>query len=268
MQNALAETGFGTNRSGTDRGDSPWPDTEWPGTGRRDTKRPCQRRPWLRPDLQRLSQHQQRTARRRKPRCAAMSRAWIKSATTEAGASKGDKGTLADALVASDAELGSAAPTRLRRKARRRGQTRPTTLAPHGPRPRPSPCPAEERAASIKSDPEPEAAADKGTGTAVHLEAQRRRPVRPGPSARGLVKVGLDSQVTAQGDAPNAAGNLPRENQHLGRADGHDRGRSPARLQDASGEQAGAGSQGSETEYPSRNRIRLRPAAPARQPPP
>ena len=59
--------------------------------------------------------------------------------------------------------------------------------------------------------PSPEAAADKGTGTAVQLEAPTAQAGAARSFGEGLVKVGLDSQVAAQGDAPNAAGNQPRE---------------------------------------------------------
>ncbi|MBP4032785.1 flagellar hook-length control protein FliK [Aeromonas caviae] len=136
-----------------------------------------------------------------------------KSATTEAGASKGGQGTLADALVASDAELGSAAPDQIAEKGTEKGTDKAAdTGATRAKTEGPSPLSGAERAALLsKVIPSPEAAADKGTGTAVHLEAPTAQAGAARSFGEGLVKVGLDSQVTAQGDAPNAAGNLPRE---------------------------------------------------------
>ncbi|MFQ2674654.1 flagellar hook-length control protein FliK [Aeromonas caviae] len=136
-----------------------------------------------------------------------------KSATTEAGASKGGQGTLADALVASDAELGSAAPDQIAEKGTEKGTDKAAdTGATRAKTEGPSPLSGAERAALLsKVIPSPEAAADKGTGTAVHLEAPTAQAGAARSFGEGLVKVGLDSQVTAQGDAPNAAGNLRRE---------------------------------------------------------
>ena len=75
-----------------------------------------------------------------------------------------------------------------------------------------SPLSGAERAALLsKVIPSPEAAADKGTGTTVQLEAPTAQAGAARSFSEGLVKVGLDSQVAAQGDAPNAAGNQPRE---------------------------------------------------------
>ncbi|WP_281704778.1 flagellar hook-length control protein FliK [Aeromonas taiwanensis] len=136
-----------------------------------------------------------------------------KSATAEAGASKGGNAALADALVASDAEHGSAAPDQVAEKGTDKGTDKAAdTGATRAKTEGPSPLSGAERAALLsKVIPSPEAAADKGTGTAVQLEAPTAQAGAARSFGEGLVKVGLDSQVTAQGDAPNAAGNQPRE---------------------------------------------------------
>lgn len=140
-----------------------------------------------------------------------------KSATAEAGASKGGNAALADALVASDAELGSAAPDQVAEKGTDKGTEKGTdkaadTGATRAKTEGPSPLSGAERAALLsKVIPSPEAAADKGTGTTVQLEAPTAQAGAARSFGEGLVKVGLDSQVAAQGDAPNAAGNQPRE---------------------------------------------------------
>ena len=140
-----------------------------------------------------------------------------KSATAEAGASKGGNAALADALVASDAEPGSAAPDQVAEKGTDKGTEKGTekaadTGATRAKTEGPSPLSGAERAALLsKVIPSPEAAADKGTGTTVQLEAPTAQAGAARSFGEGLVKVGLDSQVAAQGDAPNAAGNQPRE---------------------------------------------------------
>ncbi|MGS3185737.1 flagellar hook-length control protein FliK [Aeromonas taiwanensis] len=140
-----------------------------------------------------------------------------KSAAAEAGASKGGNAALADALVASDAEPGSAAPDQVAEKGTDKGTEKGTdkaadTGATRAKTEGPSPLSGAERAALLsKVIPSPEAAADKGTGTAVQLEAPTAQAGAARSFGEGLVKVGLDSQVTAQGDATNAAGNQPRE---------------------------------------------------------
>ncbi|QXB53420.1 flagellar hook-length control protein FliK [Aeromonas sp. FDAARGOS 1415] len=136
-----------------------------------------------------------------------------KSATAEAGASKGGNAALADALVASDAELGSAAPDQVAEKGTDKGTEKAAdTGATRAKTEGPSPLSGAERAALLsKVIPSPEAAADKGTGTTVQLEAPTAQAGAARSFGEGLVKVGLDSQVAAQGDAPNAAGNQPRE---------------------------------------------------------
>ncbi|WP_439842731.1 flagellar hook-length control protein FliK [Aeromonas taiwanensis] len=140
-----------------------------------------------------------------------------KSAAAEAGASKGGNAAHADALVASDAELGSAAPDQVAEKGTDKGTEKGTekaadTGATRAKTEGPSPLSGAERAALLsKVIPSPEAAADKGTGTTVQLEAPTAQAGAARSFGEGLVKVGLDSQVAAQGDAPNAAGNQPRE---------------------------------------------------------
>jgi flagellar hook-length control protein FliK len=140
-----------------------------------------------------------------------------KSAAAETGASKGGQGAQADALVASDAELGSAAPDQVAEKGTDKGTEKGTekaadTGATRAKTEGPSPLSGAERAALLsKVIPSPEAAADKGSGTAVQLEAPTAQAGAARSFGEGLIKVGLDSQVTAQGDAPNAAGNQPRE---------------------------------------------------------
>ncbi|WP_052365687.1 flagellar hook-length control protein FliK [Aeromonas taiwanensis] len=140
-----------------------------------------------------------------------------KSAAAEAGASKGGNAALADALVASDAERGSAAPDQVAKKGTDKGTEKGTdkaadTGATRAKTEGPSPLSGAERAALLsKVIPSPEAAADKGSGTAVQLEAPTAQAGAARSFGEGLIKVGLDSQVTAQGDAPNAAGNQPRE---------------------------------------------------------
>lgn len=140
-----------------------------------------------------------------------------KSAAAETGASKGGQGARADALVASDAELGSAAPDQVAEKGTDKGTEKGTekaadTGATRAKTEGASPLSGAERAALLsKVIPSPEAAADKGTGTAVQLEAPTAQAGAARSFGEGLVKVGLDSQVAAQGDAPNAAGNQPRE---------------------------------------------------------
>ncbi|MBP4040444.1 flagellar hook-length control protein FliK [Aeromonas sp. SrichE-2G] len=140
-----------------------------------------------------------------------------KSAAAEAGASKGGQGAQADALVASDAEPGSAAPDQVAEKGTDKGTEKGTekaadTGATRAKTEGPSPLSGVERAALLsKVIPSPEAAADKGTGTTVQLEAPTAQAGAARSFGEGLVKVGLDSQVAAQGDAPNAAGNQPRE---------------------------------------------------------
>lgn len=140
-----------------------------------------------------------------------------KSAAAEAGASKGGNAALADALVASDAEPGSAAPDQVAEKGTDKGTEKGTdkaadTGATRAKTEGPSPLSGAERAALLsKVIPSPEAAADKGTGTTVQLEAPTAQAGAARSFGEGLVKVGLDSQVAAQGDAPNAAGNQPRE---------------------------------------------------------
>ncbi|WP_421282056.1 flagellar hook-length control protein FliK [Aeromonas taiwanensis] len=140
-----------------------------------------------------------------------------KSAAAETGASKGGNAALADALVASDAEPGSVAPDQVAEKGTDKGTEKGTdkaadTGATRAKTEGPSPLSGAERAALLsKVIPSPEAAADKGTGTAVQLEAPTAQAGAARSFGEGLVKVGLDSQVTAQGDATNAAGNQPRE---------------------------------------------------------
>ncbi len=140
-----------------------------------------------------------------------------KSAAAETGASKGGQGARADALVASDAELGSAAPDQVAEKGTDKGTEKGTekaadTGATRAKTEGASPLSGAERAALLsKVIPSPEAAADKGTGTTVQLEAPTAQAGAARSFSEGLVKVGLDSQVAAQGDAPNAAGNQPRE---------------------------------------------------------
>ena len=140
-----------------------------------------------------------------------------KSAAAEAGASKGGNAAHADAPVASDAEPGSAAPDQVAEKGTDKGTEKGTdkaadTGATRAKTEGPSPLSGAERAALLsKVIPSPEAAADKGTGTAVQLEAPTAQAGAARSFGEGLVKVGLDSQVTAQGDATNAAGNQPRE---------------------------------------------------------
>lgn len=136
-----------------------------------------------------------------------------KSAAGEAGASKGGQGARADALVASDAEPGSAAPDQVAEKGTDKGTEKAAdTGATRAKTEGPSPLSGAERAALLsKVIPSPEAAADKGTGTTVQLEAPTAQAGAARSFGEGLVKVGLDSQVAAQGDAPNAAGNQPRE---------------------------------------------------------
>lgn len=134
-----------------------------------------------------------------------------KSATAEAGASKEETRPWQTPLWRVTQSLDPLLPTRLQRKAQTREQRRPPTLAPHGPRPRGHP-PVRRGAGgfAIKEViPSPEAAADKGTGTTVQLEAPTAQAGAARSFGEGLVKVGLDSQVAAQGDAPNAAGISP-----------------------------------------------------------